>query len=139
MDWKEQQAPDIEDVFLRGAGIKALEPPTNEDIEYENDLGFPDTSRYKYNKVIKYEDGTCFRLWQIPEFPNSETDSFYQVPAGEVNRLDLISSTIYGTVDLWWVLATVNNIADPFVEVEAGKLLRVPAITEVYSKLVEGI
>ena len=55
-----------------------------------------------------------------------------EMPAGEdcqlgaENRLDAISYKFYGTPALWWVLARVNDIADPLVGVEPNAMIRVP-------------
>lgn len=136
MDWKLQEPPERENITLRGAGIRGLEPPTDEDVLYENELNLLETSRYKSTKIIKYEDGTCFELWDIPAFSVSESDDmFYEVPAHQAQRLDLISSTIYGTVNLWWIIAIVNDISNPFEEAESGKMLRIPSITDIFSTL----
>ena len=54
------------------------------------------------------------------------SDELWHVPSAGVPRLDLLSNDFYGVPDLWWVLASVNNILDPLVSVPAGTPIRVP-------------
>lgn len=54
------------------------------------------------------------------------TDVLYTVPNGGEGRLDLISQQFYGTPELWWVLALVNNLVDPLVGFVANTVIRIP-------------
>lgn len=54
------------------------------------------------------------------------SDTLYTVPAGGINRLDLISQSFYGVPDMWWVLARVNTILDPLVGAAIGTVIRIP-------------
>jgi hypothetical protein len=54
------------------------------------------------------------------------TDNLFIIPLEGVNRLDLISDEFYGTPELWWVLARVNNIQDALVGVPVGTTIRIP-------------
>lgn len=54
------------------------------------------------------------------------TDILYTVPQAGESRLDLISQQFYGTPELWWVLALVNNLIDPLVGFTVGTVIRVP-------------
>lgn len=56
----------------------------------------------------------------------NETDIMYNVPQSAENRLDLISQKFYGTPELWWVIALVNDIHDPLVGVTVGQQIRIP-------------
>jgi hypothetical protein len=55
------------------------------------------------------------------------TDSVVQVTQAWEGRLDLLSYELYGTVDLWWAVAELNHLVDPFTEVVSGVQLRVPS------------
>ena len=48
------------------------------------------------------------------------------VPAGMEGRPDLISNDVYGTSMYWWVICVANNITDPFEQLTAGKMIRIP-------------
>jgi len=54
------------------------------------------------------------------------TDTLYRITQAGERRLDLISQLHYGTPELWWVLAFVNNLVDPIAGVAAGADIRVP-------------
>lgn len=54
------------------------------------------------------------------------TDELYTVPQAGEGRLDLISQQFYGTPELWWVIALVNNLIDPLVGFTTGQTIRVP-------------
>lgn len=77
------------------------------------------------NKEIDYLDT------RITEF---EYDSYitYIVPQFAIGRIDLISYIHYETVDLWWLIAQVNDIVDPITELYMGRVLRIPAIGDYY-------
>lgn len=59
----------------------------------------------------------------------------------EVGRLDLISYAEYNTVELWWLIAKMNNIIDPLEEVNTGLVLQIPSIIqlEAYLQLITSI
>ena len=50
------------------------------------------------------------------------------IPAGLEGSPDLISNSVYGTPDYWWVICAANNIIDPFEQLTAGKQIKVPMI-----------
>jgi|SRR5581483_2149796 len=82
------------------------------------------------NAKLYVDDGSnqFFSFTKNISFPESQTDSFHVVQAGEVNRLDIISNNFYQTPNLWWVIAVANNIVNPFSDVYVGKPLRIPDI-----------
>lgn len=45
-------------------------------------------------------------------------------------RLALLAHDAYGRADLWWVLADVNDLVDPF-NLPVGEELRIPALDRV--------
>jgi len=75
-----------------------------------------------------YEVGSDVVFGQmVPAVVPNATDIIYTVPAGGVFRLDLISTQFYGVPDLWWVIATANNLLDPILAVPANTQIRIPA------------
>lgn len=66
------------------------------------------------------------------DFREMVTDHTYVVTGPVVNRIDMISYKIYGTVDLWWLICAVNDIMDPFTELTLGRVLKVPTIDAYY-------
>ena len=98
------------------------------------------SSRYKnarfYQRRIK---GIGSRIepesWVPPDIKPSEDDLVTEVGAGEIGRLDLVSLRVYGLDSLWWVIAYINDIVDPFEEVVSGMTLRYPPFSEVAAKV----
>lgn len=70
-------------------------------------------------------NGIVFGLMQ-PSIVPDDTDEQWIVPSAGVPRLDLLANDFYGVPDLWWILASINNIIDPFVSVPEGTVIRVP-------------
>lgn len=70
-------------------------------------------------------DTVVFGLLEPSVIP-ADTDQLWIVPSAGVPRLDLMSNDFYGVPDLWWVLASVNNILDPLVSLPEGSTIRVP-------------
>jgi hypothetical protein len=66
-----------------------------------------------------------FGLLVEPVVPDA-SDVMYTVPQAGEHRMDLISQEFYGTPELWWVVALVNNVVDPLVGFVAGQTIRVP-------------
>ena len=68
----------------------------------------------------------------IPLFLNtpsvffSEFDNYHQVTAYDQFRLDLIAYRYYLSTDYWWIIATANNLFDPF-NLVIGSILRIPS------------
>ena len=51
---------------------------------------------------------------------------YYRVSASDIYRLDMISQKYYFTTELWWFIAGLNGIIDPYVDIEVGTLLIIP-------------
>lgn len=70
-------------------------------------------------------DTVVFGLMQPVVVPDA-TDELWLMPSAGVPRLDLLSNDFYGTPQLWWVIASVNNMLDPLVAVPEGTPMRIP-------------
>ena len=62
----------------------------------------------------------------LPEFTEKNSDVL--LIATEGDRCDLISQEYYGTPELWWFVASVNNLKSN--NIQAGTQLRIPISTE---------
>ncbi len=71
-------------------------------------------------------DGNVVPGLMAPPIVADPTDTLYRVTQSGQRRLDLISHLYYGTSELWWVIAFVNNLVDPIAGVSAGADLRIP-------------
>ena len=60
-------------------------------------------------------------------------DRFHTVVAGD--RVDLLAARYLGQAELWWVLCDYNDIFFP-LELELGKVLRIPSVEHVNMRLV---
>ena len=54
------------------------------------------------------------------------TDSDILIVTEEEDRLDLLANQFYGDSELWWVIATYNNLTDIDTKLEPGLQLRIP-------------
>mgnify|MGYP002631498672 CR=1 FL=1 len=54
------------------------------------------------------------------------SDAVFRIPQGFEDRLDRISNRFYGTPDLWWAIAMVNNSLDPMAGFSRNQEIRVP-------------
>lgn len=69
---------------------------------------------------------------------NLNNDSFYNLyEVDNDDWLDTISFKVYQTPNLWWVIAIVNNISNPFEELYPGKILRILKPNYIYNILKE--
>ena len=69
---------------------------------------------------------SVFGLMRDVVVPHS-TDIIFKVPVRGQERIDIISYHHYGTSELWWVIARVNNILDPLTSLSPGDEIRIPA------------
>lgn len=54
-------------------------------------------------------------------------DSDILIITEEDDRLDLLANQFFGDSQLWWVIATYNNLTDIDTKLEPGLQLRIPA------------
>ena len=83
-----------------------------------------------YNGINAEIEGTrqsiiVFGL-MVPAVVADASDILYTVPQAGEGRLDLISQQFYGVPDLWWAVATVNDVVDPLLAFPAGQQIRIP-------------
>lgn len=89
-------------------------------------------SRYKnYKRYTDTNGDTYVESPERIEIQESTADTFYSVEKQNENRLDLISNQFYGTPLLWWAIASMNHINNP-LDVKAGIILRIPALSSIY-------
>lgn len=87
-----------------------------------------------YNKYSRYVNGGTteqaegkIEWWDRSILRTADTDTIYVVENFYEGRLDLIASVFYNEPRYWWLIAQYNNVLDPFGEVVAGLVLRIPA------------
>lgn len=108
-------------------------------------LELPFTSRYIDTKLYQLRDSDgnllnnyAWGTWEAIEFPESSNDITHRVTRSDVGRLDLLAAKYYGSrmSGLWWVIAYVNNISDPF-DLVPGSTLRIPSKSLVNSVIID--
>jgi phage tail protein X len=62
-------------------------------------------------------------------------DSDILIVTEEDDRLDLLAYQFYGDSQLWWVIATYNNLTDIDTKLEPGLQLRIPVRASVVTQL----
>ena len=82
----------------------------------------------RYDRITRYSKGgvSAIGTSYLPTFKESNSDIL--LIAIEGDRCDLIAQEYYGTTELWWYVASVNNLSSN--NIEAGTQLRVPVSTE---------
>ena len=55
---------------------------------------------------------------------------YYSVESDDVQRPDLISLKLYGTIDFWWLLMKFNGVDDVWNELYVGQVLKVPDVRD---------
>tara|TARA_R100001230_G_C5549655_1_gene77710 strand:+ start:66 stop:335 length:270 start_codon:yes stop_codon:yes gene_type:complete len=83
-------------------------------------------SRYDNTTKIENKNFVSIGTSYLPKFEESNSDIL--LIATEGDRCDLISQEYYGTPELWWYIASTNNLKSN--NIEAGTQLRVPISTE---------
>lgn len=88
-------------------------------------VSFPAYSMFSATPVYQIGSDVVLGLMRDVVIPDA-SDTLYTVTEPGSSRFDLISNMFYGTCQLWWVIARVNNIMDPLLGVAPGTVLRIP-------------
>lgn len=81
---------------------------------------YPDESISKKNHYI-YNIMRTLYIINLKDIPKSFF-KYYTVKRGDT--WNLISYTLYGTVELYWLVMKLNEVKDPTFEPQVGKFLR---------------
>lgn len=107
-------------------------------IVYTTCREFTHISRYKgLRQVIHHyvnSDGTYVTL-EIPSplYTNVEF-MYYDVPASEENRLDIIAYKFYGSAQYSWIISYFNSIADGYTVFSGQRLKIIKNFTQLFNK-----
>jgi hypothetical protein len=101
----------------------------------------PSGSRFQLTRLhgdtIRGKYGLRWGVWNRPKIDMTNYYN-YEVQVADVGRLDKISYAFYKREDLWWAIASVNNIKDPLAEMYPGMALKIPLESAVERALTEG-
>lgn len=104
--------------------------------DFDRDL--PVSSMLRLYNVLQDEGNrdyflNIFKSLSIdPNIYNNES-YFHYYTVEEDDWFDNISYKFYKTPNLWWVVATFNNITNPFEGLVAGQIIRVLNFNNVYT------
>jgi hypothetical protein len=78
--------------------------------------------------VVNKGEKSYFNLYRNINFDLSDLDPnlFENYEIMENDSWTNISYKFYGTIKLWWLICRFNDIKNPFNELEAGKILKIP-------------
>lgn len=83
-------------------------------------------SRYSYSKTLVTNE-TKRKYFESTIYPKIKpTDEDIYIITTQSDRLDLLANKYYGDKNLWWVIATANNLNDASLHIEPGTQLRLP-------------
>ena len=83
-------------------------------------------ARYDNIDKIRVDNVTRIGTSYLPKVKEQNSDVL--LIATEGDRCDLLAQEYYGDVNLWWYIASVNNLKSN--NIEAGTQLRVPVSAE---------
>ena len=83
-------------------------------------------ARYDNVEKISNKGITTIGTSYLPKPEDKNSDILLIATQGD--RCDSIAQEYYGTTELWWYIASVNNLSTN--NIEAGTQLRVPVSTE---------
>lgn len=93
---------------------------------------FKRNSRYSKGLVATNRSNKPFLVLRRPlALEPSEDDTFIVVTQEYTKRPELLSSKVYGTPELWWVIYEFNGIMDPLFDLKIDQVLRIPSLDRV--------
>ena len=78
--------------------------------------------------VVNKGEKSYFNLYRNVNFELGDLDPalFENYEIMESDSWTNISYKFYGTVKLWWLICRFNNVKNPFNELKAGKIIKIP-------------
>ena len=77
------------------------------------------------NKGEKSYFNLCRSIYFDIEDISPDLITIYEVAEGDTWTNILYRN--FGTIKLWWLICKFNNIKNPFEEIEAGKIIKIPS------------
>jgi len=91
------------------------------------------SSRLRYSKLGTL-DGV--EHWELPEYPEilpASDDTIHEVK--RTDRIDRISTLYYGSPDLWWIIAILNDMRLLPNDLAARAEIRIASPRRVFTKI----
>ncbi len=83
-------------------------------------------SRYQNTKLNRANGKNHYQTTYYSSVPEQNDDMYFIAQEGD--RCDNLAYRFYGTPDLWWFVARVNNLKT--MNIPAGTNLRIPTRTD---------
>ena len=96
-------------------------------------IELPEHSKFAETPVYEVNGERVFGLMVDVIVPDP-TDFVHEVSSEEAVRLDKLSTRFYGTPELDWVIARVNNLIDPMEGFTVRQRIRIPAKSRLAAK-----
>ena len=85
---------------------------------------YKNSSPFNIGYIVQYQEGDLSLEKHQPTVVLSDHDDIRILKADET--LHSIAYEVYGDSGKWYILAEVNNIMNPFVELKEGMKIRIP-------------
>lgn len=86
-------------------------------------------SQLKLFSILRDHDSTHFmniwRTFSLNNYITTDVTFYDSYEVGDDMWWDNISYDIYGTPHLWWIVALMNNVVNPFEELEEGTNIKI--------------
>jgi hypothetical protein len=92
-----------------------------------------DTSRLRWSRLLVAKEVEFWDLPEYPEVPAASDDIRYTV--ARVDRIDLLSNSFYETPDLWWIIATRNELRILPNDLYEGQTIFIPSYGRVFNQI----
>lgn len=109
----------------------------HEGIQYGVCRDFNHISRYRGLRQVvhcPYTSDRFVALETVNPFTTNTKVNFYDVPAEEENRLDIIAYKTLGDANYAWVIAYFNKISDGFTVAEGTQLMIPESVTSLFNR-----
>jgi len=93
------------------------------------DRNLPISSNLKLYNILIDENGNkfvnIFRSYEITQSAKTNRFIYEDYQMEDSDWWDNISSSYYDSPYLWWMVASFNDVVNPFEETESGKLVKI--------------
>lgn len=100
--------------------------------EFQNNIdSLTDLQSYDFEQIFKMcydsdKQAYFYNLLKTVNIPNKIDSTLYMtIPVPTRTSMTKLSHSIYGTMKLWWLICTVNNIDNPVKFIPGGTLIKV--------------
>lgn len=100
--------------------------------KYQNSIGtLPDLESYDFENIFKMcydpdRQAYFYNIIKTVNIPNNINQDLYDIEiVPPSTSMTALSHRVYGTIKLWWLICTVNNISNPVKFLPSGTPIKV--------------